>query len=233
MIFQSRKPGKSTRLRPLALRRCRGPWKFPSETGRRLPPSRRSRPRLLSCSAQYDDSFIVAEGSEGLLLIDQHAAHERVLFEKLLDRTLAGRGFSQPLLTPAQVTLDPEQALAVTENHDLLADLGFEAESMSGGVVYVRAVPAESAGRDPAVLLGALLDVLAEGPQELTIRRERLAATIACRSAVTIHHRLSRDEIVRLIADWSRCRDRFTCPHGRPIVLTLTDGDLAKFFKRK
>jgi DNA mismatch repair protein MutL len=183
--------------------------------------------------AQFDESFLVVEAESGLWIVDQHAAHERVLYEKMKDRAAQNRSFSQALLTPALWEASAEEALAVSESREEIAALGFDLEERSGNVFAISAVPPELSGRDPA---GLLRDVLAAGgrdDRDPERRRDRMTATVACRSAVTIHHHLAAAESDRLLLDWLKCRDRFTCPHGRPVVLSLSDGDLLTFFRRR
>lgn len=183
--------------------------------------------------AQYDESYIVAAAEEALVLIDQHAAHERVLYERLCDRRETGRPISQALLVPAVWDASPSEHATMAEGLPALRELGFDIEALSGRSYSVSAMPAEASGRDPATMLPDLVESLAESPRDLERARDRLAATLACRSAITIHRRMAREEMERLLEDWSHTRDRFTCPHGRPIVLSLSDEDLLKFFKRR
>jgi DNA mismatch repair protein MutL len=191
------------------------------------------KPEPIRAIGQYDESFLVAEYSTGLLVLDQHAAHERVLYEKFRDRTRAGRAFSQALLSSAVFEASSEEAMLLEESRDLLSGAGFEIEPMSGRAFAISGVPSEASGRDPVPFLREVLEEIGRGPRESEARRHRIAATVACRSAITIRHRLSPGEMERLLADWVRCEDRFTCPHGRPVVLSLSDADLLAFFKRK
>jgi DNA mismatch repair protein MutL len=191
------------------------------------------KPEPVRAIGQYDDSFLLAEALTGLLVLDQHAAHERILYEKFRDRVRKGRAFSQALLAGAVFEASPEEALLLTESRDLLAAAGFEIEPMSGRAFAIAGVPSEASGRDPAPFLRDVLAELLRGSKDIEGRRDRIAASVACRSAVTIHHRLALAEIERLLTDWIKCEDRFTCPHGRPIVLSLSDSDLLAFFKRK
>ena len=106
---------------------------------------------------------------------------------------------------------------------------------MSGRSYAIAALPAEATDRDPARdaaggALGALADT---GSADEAMRRDRLAASVACRSAVTIRYHLAPEEIRRLISDWSKTQDRFTCPHGRPVVLSMSEEELEKYFKRR
>ena len=183
--------------------------------------------------AQFDESFLVVEAESGLWIVDQHAAHERVLYEKMRDRAAQNRAFSQTLLTPALFEASAEEALAISESREDLAQLGFDVEERSGNVFAISAVPPELSGRDAAALLREVLEFRMQGERDPGRRRDRMTATVACRSAVTIHHRLAPAESERLLLDWLKCRDRFTCPHGRPVVLSLSDADLLTFFRRR
>jgi DNA mismatch repair protein MutL len=183
--------------------------------------------------AQYDDSFLLVEAEAGLWIVDQHAAHERVLYEKIKQRAVQKRGFSQALLSPELWEATAEEAMTMSECGEQLARLGFEIEERSGRMFAVSGVPPELSGRDVVEVLRELVhDISSEG-RDPERRADRMLATVACRSAVTIHHRLSLPECERLLGDWLDCRDRFTCPHGRPVVLSLSDADLLTFFRRR
>ena len=182
---------------------------------------------------QYDDSFLVVESDGGLWILDQHAAHERVLFEKIRERSDQRRAFSQTLLTPALLEATADEALVLAEARADLAALGFEIEERSGRVFAISGVPPELSGADPAEILRELAAGLSEGDRDAERRRSAMLATVACRSAITIHHRLHPAESDRLLRDWLACEDRFTCPHGRPVVLSLSDADLYTFFRRR
>ena len=183
---------------------------------------------------QHRESYIVASGDEGLLIIDQHAAHERTLYERIRDRIASGRMLSQRLLLRVLFEATPEEAETLAARMADLSAAGFEIEPMSGSSYAIAALPAEATDRDPGQTLHAALAALAEaGPGDEDVRRDRLAASVACRSAVTIRYHLAPEEIRRLIADWSKTQDRFTCPHGRPVVLSMGEVELEKYFKRR
>ncbi len=183
---------------------------------------------------QYRESFILASGPEGLLVIDQHAAHERVLYERIRDRIASGRLLSQRLLVPALFEATPEEAETLALREPDLEAAGFEIAPMSGRSFGISALPAEALSRTPAEMLREALARLAEtGTADEGERRDRMAAGIACRSAVTIRYHLAPEEIRRLVSDWMRCEDRFTCPHGRPVVLSMSEEELEKYFHRR
>jgi DNA mismatch repair protein MutL len=196
-------------------------------------PVEKKTPELVAIG-QYRESFLLASGPEGLLVIDQHAAHERILYERIRDRISSGRVLAQRLLLRVLFEATPEEAETLAARYEDLSAAGFEIEPMSGSSYAIAALPAEATDRDPAETLHEALDGLAEtGDWDAARRRDRLAATIACRSAVTIRYHLAPEEIRRLLADWMKTTDRFTCPHGRPVVLLTSDEDLEKYFKRR
>ncbi len=197
------------------------------------PPVERKPPDIVPIG-QYRESFILAAGPEGLLVIDQHAAHERILYERLRDRIASGRMLSQRLLLRALFEATPEEAETLASRSEDLAAAGFEIEPMSGRSWAIAALPAEVTDRSPADTLRDALARLAEsGSADPAERRDRLCASLACRSAVTIRYHLAPEEIRRLLSDWARAADRFTCPHGRPVVLSMSDEELEKYFKRR
>jgi len=183
---------------------------------------------------QHRESFILASGPEGLLVIDQHAAHERTLYERIRDRIGSGRVLSQRLLMHLLFEATPEEVETLASREEDLSAAGFEIEPMSGRSYAIAALPAEATERDPAETLRMALASLAEsGNADEALRRDRLAASVACRSAVTIRYHLAPEEIRHLVSDWAKTRDRFTCPHGRPVVLSMSEEDLEKYFKRR
>ncbi len=205
-----------------------------SRTPEPSPPPVEKRPAEILPIGQHRESYILATGPEGLLVIDQHAAHERTLYERIRDRIASGRVMSQRLLMRVLYEATPEEVETLGARIDDLFAAGFEIEPMSGRSYAIASLPAEATGRDPAETLRMALDSLADtGAVEEGERRNRLAASIACRSAVTIRYHLAPEEIRRLIADWSKTEDRFTCPHGRPVVLSMSEEELEKYFKRR
>jgi len=198
------------------------------------PPEGAKRPPDIQPIGQHRESYILASGEEGLLIIDQHAAHERTLYERIRDRIASGRMLSQRLLLRVLFEATPEEVETLAARFADLAAAGFEIEPMSGRSYAIAALPAESTDRDPSETLRMALASLADaGSADEPLRRDKLAASIACRSAVTIRYHLAPEEIRRLIADWSRTQDRFTCPHGRPVVLSMSEEELEKYFKRR
>jgi DNA mismatch repair protein MutL len=186
---------------------------------------------------QYRDSFLVAEGEDGLVLIDQHVAHERVRYERFLAKLETGAPASQALLTPLTFEARPEEAALLSRSDDLLASAGFAVSELSGRTFLVTAAPAEMRASAVVPALRDFLDRLATLPEGSAaapaLRREVLAASLACRGAITINHRLAPAEAARLLADLAACRDPWTCPHGRPILLSFAHAEVEKRFGRR
>lgn len=174
-------------------------------------------------------TYIVAEQGESLLLIDKHAAHERIIF----DRLQAGEGeiMSEFLLTPVPVHLG-EKAAVVQENRALLEQLGFAVEEFGGDAVLVRAVPAECFPKDVAPMLEELAEKLsaARAPGQLGLRDEILHS-VACKAAIKAGSESSRQELEALALRVASGEIKY-CPHGRPVAVTLTKKELDKAFKR-
>ncbi len=220
-------PGSPGRLTPAVSRVAAPSAAPPAVVAERKPPD-------VVAIGQHRESYILASGPEGLLVIDQHAAHERILYERMRDRIASGRVLSQKLLMRALFEATPEEVETLAAAFEDLSAAGFEIEPMSGRSYAIAALPAEATEREPAETLRGVLAALAEpGASEGEVRRDRLTASLACRSAVTIRYHLAPEEIRHLLADWARAVDRFTCPHGRPVVLSMSEEDLEKYFKRR
>jgi DNA mismatch repair protein MutL len=186
---------------------------------------------------QYRDSFLVAEADEGLVLVDQHVAHERVRYERFLAKLGSASPASQSLLTPLTFDARPEEAALLRREDDLLAAAGFAVSELSGRTFLVTAAPADLRASAAVPALRDFLDRVAALPDGSSaapaLRREVLAASLACRGAITINHRLAPAEAARLLADLAACEDPWTCPHGRPILLSFAHGEVEKRFGRR
>jgi DNA mismatch repair protein MutL len=186
---------------------------------------------------QYRDSFLVAEGDRGLVLIDQHVAHERVRYERILERLESSAVASQSLLLPVGFEATADEAVLLSRADGLLSAAGFVVSERSGRSFVISAAPADTPASAVVPFLREFLSRLAELPEggeaALAKRREALAAALACRGAVTVNTRLAPAEASKLLSDLARCRDPWTCPHGRPILLTFDHLDLAKRFGRR
>jgi DNA mismatch repair protein MutL len=189
---------------------------------------------LLRLIGQIGATYLVAEGPDGLYLIDQHAAHERVLFEKLMAQHDQKKIPSQSLLTPAVVTLPPQSAKALESQLSILGHFGFEVEEFGANTFQVRAMPSLFAGSDPSTALRAIVEDFEEDEAPLQNEIEKkLAARVCKRMAVKGGQTLSPDEQRALLLDLERCDSPRTCPHGRPTMIHLSVDMLEKQFGRK
>jgi DNA mismatch repair protein MutL len=191
-------------------------------------------PRQLFPLAQVHDSFIVAQSNDGMALIDQHAAHERVLFEKLQDQYAAGTIPVQDLLLPVQVELGHAEKEMLAEYLPELKRIGFLVEEFGGATFVVKAVPALLAGGDYKRLLVDILDeIKVHGKSgKMDALRDEVLSVMACHPAIKVHRRLSIQEMEGLIQDLIACRMPHSCPHGRPTVVRFSMDEIRKMFKR-
>jgi DNA mismatch repair protein MutL len=189
---------------------------------------------LLRLIGQIGSTYIVAEGPDGLYLIDQHAAHERVLFEKLMAQHDKKSIPSQALLAPEVVTLPPQSAKALTSQLPFLNHFGFEVEEFGTNTFQVRAMPALFAGGDPSFALRALVEDFEEDETPLQSEIEaKLAARVCKRLAVKGGQTLTTEEQRALLNDLEACNSPRTCPHGRPTMIHLSVDALERQFGRK
>jgi len=199
-------------------------------------PGAPSRPRtlpVLRVVGQVGAMYIVAEGPAGLYLIDQHAAHERILYEQFMAGQAAQQPVAQHMLDGVSVELPPAAAHRVEESLDVLHALGFIIEPFGARTVRVRAVPALLAGRDPReVLLTMIEDLEAGAAPGAAALEERLVRRVCKTAAIKAGQTLSFDEMQRLILQLERCDAPRTCPHGRPTMLHISGDDLARQFGR-
>ncbi len=199
-----------------------------------LPPVSESPLSELHPLAQIHDSFIIAQSREGMAIVDQHAAHERVLFERLQDQFGAGQVPVQDLLVPDQVELGPAQSTMLAEYLPELSKLGFMVEDFGNGTFVIKAVPALMVGADYRQLLLDILDevnIHGKSGKMLEVRDEMLSV-MACHPAIKVHRHLERQEMEKLLADLFKCRMPHTCPHGRPTIVRFSLVEIMKMFKR-
>jgi DNA mismatch repair protein MutL len=198
-----------------------------------------SAPSLESLSTlrplgQIRNSFILAVNEDGLWIIDQHVAHERVLFERILKQRAAQKVESQRLLMPILLELAPAQQAIFAEISDELQHNGFEAEPFGARSVAVKVAPA---GVDAAAvehMLNELLDQISREEQSLNLEkiRARIAASIACHAAIKVNMPLEQNKMEWLLAELARTDHPYSCPHGRPVVLRYSMKDIQRAFKR-
>lgn len=189
---------------------------------------------LLRLIGQIGSTYIVAEGPDGLYLIDQHAAHERVLFEKLMAQHDKKSIPSQALLTPEVVTLPPQSVKALMSQLPFLNHFGFEVEEFGTNTFQVRAMPVLFSGGDPSSALRALVEYFEEDETPLQTEVEaKLAARVCKRLAVKGGQTLTSEEQRALLNDLEACNSPRTCPHGRPTMIHLSVDALERQFGRK
>jgi DNA mismatch repair protein MutL len=189
---------------------------------------------LLRLIGQIGGAYLVAEGPDGLYLVDQHAAHERVLFEKLLRAREDKRLASQSLLTPSTVTLPPEAALLLSSQLPTLQHLGFDVEEFGPNTFQVRAVPAVLGAGEPSAAIRAVVEDFEEDETPLQGEIERrLAARVCKRMAVKAGQALTVEEQRALVEDLEACDSPRTCPHGRPTMIHLSVEMLERQFGRR
>ena len=180
---------------------------------------------------QVQDTFIVSASEAEVFFLDQHVAHERVLFERLHAELAEGPLASQTLLFPQALDLPPA-ALALIERWRLaLERLGFALDGFAGGGVVLRAVPVLLKGDEPRRVIEAAVDELA-GPKVGEPTVERALAFVACRAAIKANTALAREEMERLVSDLSATATPYFCPHGRPVVSRISLADVRKELKR-
>jgi len=183
---------------------------------------------------QVHESYLIAETGDGMVVIDQHALHERILYEEMKSRIAVGQIESQRLLVPETVDLSAAEAPLLLEHGELLAQLGLEVEAFGGDTVLVRSIPAMLRHVVPERLVRDLAEHLRTQPLPPT--RDGLVADllhmVACKAAVKAGQPLSPQEIDALLERRHLVADSHHCPHGRPTALVFTKADLEKQFGR-
>jgi DNA mismatch repair protein MutL len=183
--------------------------------------------------AQLRNSYLLAEDEAGLVVVDQHAAHERVLYERIM-AALGGRGrTSQRLLMPRTVELTRKEALVIEEHAALFERMGFELRQFGPSTVLVEAMPTYMPDAEWDALFRDILDEVDANEKEYRRRPEETLIVAACKAAVKAHDVLADDESAQLLRDLAACERPYTCPHGRPTMIRMTEHDLEKEFKRR
>jgi DNA mismatch repair protein MutL len=196
---------------------------------------RRGRLPAMRLLGQLHRTYLLAQGEAGLIVIDQHAAHERVLYERILASRRQHSDAAQVLVTPQAVTLSPGEFAIYEQHADLLRTLGYDLQPFGQHAVLIRAAPQIAAAGSVEHLLR---DLLAQAAEDLRLGAadsllERLTITTACRNAVRAGDPLGADQMLRLLHDLAATDDPFTCFHGRPTMVTLPLEQVERWFLRR
>jgi len=226
--------GQDLALPPPTIARPSYPPLVPSN----VPLSGRGKgPTAFRLLGQYKGSLVLLEGHDGLYLVDQHAAHERILYERLRHSFAAQTQQSQILLEPVLLELSRAEVMRLEELTEALASCGFEIQALSGGTVAVRAVPDLLSLEQAEELIQRLATSDGESSSEpSTVAKkilEELAAERSCKAAIKIHRVMSAAEMEALVSELYACEQPYACPHGRPTVLYLGDAELERRFGRR
>ena len=198
------------------------------------PPSSMASLADVRILGQLHESFIIAAGPDGLWIIDQHVAHERILFEKFLDRLSQGRVEQQRLLLPLIVTLTPAQEADYERIAEELARAGFETEPFGCRTIAVKAAPADLPHSAIEQVLFEILEIADSQDRRFTPGdfRAAMAASMACRAAIKINTRLEPEKMEWLVRQLALTRYPMSCPHGRPVALRYSNRDILRSFHR-
>jgi DNA mismatch repair protein MutL len=183
---------------------------------------------------QFRDTFIIAVDEEGIAIIDQHVAHERVLFERITERLGAGRLESQRLLAPMLIDMPASGRQALRAHAADLDRLGFEIEEFGGESIRVSAYPAVLRREECEATVRALAEDLEGFDRGATVTEaiRRVAATMACHAAVKANYPLTQEKMVHILDELRRTAYSTICPHGRPVMLRLTRREVERNFQR-
>lgn len=184
---------------------------------------------------QLDSTYLVFAAPDSIVIIDQHAAHERVIFERLKKMSSSGREQYQKLLIPEIIDLQPGDYILLLENIAVIRDAGFEVEPYGENTIIIKSLPTILANVDLRELITDLIEEFSQTGKRGNIAEttEKIYALMACKGAVKAKNRLTNQEIVQLCEDLDAAPFAATCPHGRPLFVTLDISDMEKMFKRR
>ncbi|MSQ40490.1 MAG: DNA mismatch repair endonuclease MutL [Dehalococcoidia bacterium] len=195
-------------------------------------PTPRERLPVLRVLGQLQETYVVAEGPDGMYLVDQHAAHERVTYERLREQIASGESLVQGLLEPAIVEVPPDLVKALHRHLGLLERYGFRLEPFGSGSYLIRGVPLPLSGASPGDSLTQLLEALDWG-KEASALEEEVVVTLACHGSVRAGKRLALEEMQALLRQLETCSQPQTCPHGRPTMVHVSATRLEREFGRR
>ena len=182
-----------------------------------------------------DGTYLVFQDSNGLVIIDQHAAHERVFYEKLKKSSYLKKSPRQELMLPEIIDLTPTQFLLMMSNVNIFRDMGFDLHQYGDNTVILKSVPSDMPLTGGTSLIHDMIFEIESTGKSSSIEeiREKILVMAACKSAVKAHHRLSTGEIKKLLKELDSVPNVSTCPHGRPVFIRIETEDLEKLFRRK
>ena len=189
-------------------------------------PAMRTMP--MEILGQVDDTYIILKSPEGLVIVDQHAAHERIRYERFL-KDMKDKNI-QELLEPIILNLDYKEYQFLLEHKEELRDYGFIIEDFGTNSIVVRGIPPILTKKDAEE---AIREIAQIGTRSIEEKRDELIKLISCKGAIKAHQKLSQFEMEKLILELLRCENPYTCPHGRPTMIKIKNEDLEKMFKRK
>jgi len=196
----------------------------------------RGRPSFeeIAVLGQVFQTYLLAEDKDEFLIIDQHALHERIIFEELMKTKKSSGVPSQSLLIPLTLQLEPKQALSLKENLNSLKEIGFVLEDFGGNTFIIRAVPSVLKVENEQILFDLIDEISEESLQSKErITWEKIIQMVACKAAVKAGENLSRREAEALLKEFQNLENPFSCPHGRPTVIRMKKSDLERQFGRR
>jgi DNA mismatch repair protein MutL len=179
-------------------------------------------------------TYILAESDDGLVLIDQHAAHERILYEQLIKRQASLETVSQDLIVPETLDLSARESDALSKILEELISFGFDIAPFGGSTYVIKAIPSIIDEKEAAPLIVDILENRIEEKNDFSKKDwlEQTLVTVSCHSALRANKPMNFQEMERLLTDLEHCKNALHCPHGRPTMVTLTKDRLEKLFKR-
>ncbi|MFN3781248.1 MAG: hypothetical protein ACK4SO_03625, partial [Candidatus Kapaibacteriota bacterium] len=182
---------------------------------------------------QIHNKFLLIEKEDRILIVDQHAAHERILFERARKAIYGNYTNTQQLLFPTTIQLNPFEFVAIKEIESELHKLGFHFELMTNGELEIFSVPADIINIEPIKILREILASFIETSElQRSNIREHLIATYSCKAAIKTGQALTKEEMESLVDELLKCETPFACPHGRPTIIEITIDELDKTFCR-